>query len=194
MIYRIIPCFKYILSIALAIAVPYAYATQPAKVSNLKCEYLINPIGIDAQQPRLTWMLADDTRGARQTAYQLFVGTDSAAVSTGRGDSWQTAKIPSDANLVNYRGKTLQPFTKYYWRVAVWEAGNKTVTSGISSFETGMIDQSNWKGTWISDNKDIHENGAPYFRHVFTAGKKIKSARAYIAVAGLYELYLTAKK
>jgi len=186
--------FKYILSIALCIAVQYANAAQSSRVAHLKCEYLINPIGIDATRPRLTWMLADDTRGARQTAYQLFVGTDSTAVNKGKGDYWQTAKISSGANLVNYLGKALQPFTKYYWRVVVWETGNKSIASGISSFETGMMGQSNWKGTWISDNKDIHENAAPYFRHVFTAGKKIKSARAYIAVAGLYELYLNGQK
>lgn len=186
--------FKYIFSIALCIAVQYAGAAQSSRVAHLKCEYLINPIGIDATHPRLTWMLADDTRGAMQTAYQLFVGTDSAAVNKGKGDSWQTVKIISDANLVNYCGKALQPFTKYYWRVMVWEAGNKSIASGTGSFETGMMGQSNWKGTWISDNKDIHENAAPYFRHVFTAGKKIKSARAYIAVAGLYELYLNGQK
>ncbi|MDP4228664.1 MAG: family 78 glycoside hydrolase catalytic domain, partial [Bacteroidota bacterium] len=35
---------------------------------------------------------------------------------------------------------------------------------------------------------------APYFRKVFDIKKKIKSARAYIAVAGLYELYVKGKK
>ena len=51
-----------------------------------------------------------------------------------------------------------------------------------------------WQGAWISDNKDINYRPAPYFRKVFDARKKIWSARAYIAVAGLYELYINGEK
>ena len=172
-----------------------ASADVPAKATGLKCEYLVNPIGIDARHPRLTWLLADGRQGAAQTAYQLIVGTDSAAVSTGKGDNWLTAKVISTANLVSYQGKTLQPFTKYYWRVLIWDqTGKKLSPSPIASFETGLIDMSNWQGSWISDNKGIAVNPAPYFRHTFKVAKQIRTARAYIAVAGLYELYINGQK
>lgn len=172
-----------------------AKAAEPAKASGLRCEYLSNPIGIDAKHPRLTWLMADAQQGAAQTAYQLFVGTDSVAVSTGKGDSWVTTKVASTENLTSYNGKALQPFTKYYWRVQLWDqAGKKLSASTIASFETGMMEMRNWKGSWISDNKGIAVNPAPYFRHTFNTSKTIKSARAYIAVAGLYELYINGKK
>jgi alpha-L-rhamnosidase len=172
-----------------------AQAAEPAQAVNLRCEYLSNAIGIDAKHPRLTWSMADTQQGAAQTAYQLFVGTDSVAVGAGRGDSWTTTKITSAANLVTYTGKALQPFTKYYWRVQLWDqAGKKLSSSAITSFETGMMEMRNWKGSWISDSKGIAVNPAPYFRHSFKVGKTIKSARAYIAVAGLYELYINGKK
>src|ERR1700752_5004261 len=123
-----------------------AYAAVPGKVAGLQCEHLLNPIGIDAPNPRLTWLLTDERQGAAQTAYQLFVGTDSASVSAGKSDSWLTAKVMSAANLVSYQGKPLQPFTKYYWRVQLWDqAGKKLSTSAIASFETGMMDMRNWK-------------------------------------------------
>jgi alpha-L-rhamnosidase len=172
-----------------------ANADVPAKVTGLKCEYLINPIGIDARHPRLAWLLADDRQGAAQTAYQLVVSTDSVSVSAGKGDSWLTAKVISAANLVSYQGKALQPFTKYYWRVQLWDqAGKKLNPSAIASFETGLMDMQNWKGSWISDNKGIAVNPAPYFRHTFKVAKQIRSARAYIAVAGLYEMYINGQK
>lgn len=172
-----------------------AKAAEPAQAVNLKCEYLSNAIGIDAKHPRLTWAMADAQQGAAQTAYQLFVGTDSVAVGAGKGDSWTTTKITSATNLVTYNGKVLQPFTKYYWRVQLWDqAGKKLSSSAITSFETGMMEMRNWKGSWISDNKGIAVNPAPYFRNTFKVGKTIKSARAYIAVAGLYELYINGKK
>ena len=52
----------------------------------------------------------------------------------------------------------------------------------------------NWQGSWIGDGQDVNYEPAPYFRKKFTTGKKIKSARAYIAVGGLYELYINGEK
>ena len=47
---------------------------------------------------------------------------------------------------------------------------------------------------WIGDGRDINYQPASYFRKKFSAGKTILSARAYIAVAGLYELYINGEK
>ena len=52
---------------------------------DLKCEYLINPIGIDSPQPRLRWKLEDQRSGAIQTAYEIIVGTNAADVINGIG-------------------------------------------------------------------------------------------------------------
>src|ERR1700754_1445738 len=159
-----------------------ASAQTSGKAAVLQCEHLLNPIGIDSRHPRLSWLMTDDRQGAAQTAYQIIAGTDSAAVNAGKGDSWLTTKISSAANLVSYQGKALQPFTKYYWRVQLWDqTGKKLHSSAIASFETGMMDMRNWKGSWISDNKGIAVNPAPYFRHTFKVAKQIRSARAYIA-------------
>ncbi|MEN0053706.1 MAG: family 78 glycoside hydrolase catalytic domain [Mucilaginibacter sp.] len=193
---------KYLCKSALCIALllgsfitQIAVAQTPGKAADLQCEHLFNPIGIDSQHPRLSWLMADGRQRAAQTAYRVITGIDSAAVSTGKGDSWLTAKISSAANLVTYQGKALQPFTKYYWRVQLWDqTGKKLQSSTVNSFETGMMDMRNWKGSFISDNKGIAVNPAPYFRHTFKVDKQIRSARAYIAVAGLYELYINGQK
>ncbi|WP_231634959.1 alpha-L-rhamnosidase [Pedobacter sp. PACM 27299] len=157
---------------------------------------MISPIGIDALQPRLAWKLKDDRRAAVQSAYRITVSTDSLALMKKEGSRvWDSGKIGSSAQLTNYSGKGLDPFTKYYWQVQIWDKDGKPAAFiPISSFETGMLKMSNWKGTWISDNKDINKLPAPYFRKEFKADKKIKSARAYMAAAGLYELYLNGEK
>lgn len=161
---------------------------------NLKCEHLSNPLGIDISNPRLTWMLADERMGARQTAYQLFVGTDSLAVNNNQGKDWDTEKQSKSDIIVSYSGKKLVPKTKYFWKVKIWDSKGKSSSSSVASFETGMMGSSNWKGSWISDHHDIHYKAAPYFRKAFDIQKTIQSARAYIAVAGLYELSLNGKK
>ncbi|WPV00438.1 family 78 glycoside hydrolase catalytic domain [Mucilaginibacter sp. cycad4] len=189
------PLCKPLLSIALLFCFFSVTEAQTPGAAGLKSEYLINPIGIDNAHPRLTWLMDDKTQGAAQSAYQLFVGTDSIAVSAAKGNAWATTKIASSTNLAIYSGRQLKPFTKYFWKVQLWDqTGKKLSASPIVSFETGMMGMQNWKGSWISDNKGIAVNPAPYFRNTFKVAKPIRSARAYIAVAGLYELYLNGKK
>ena len=162
---------------------------------NLRCEYLVNPVGIDSPRPRLTWMMVDNSRGAVQSAYELFVGTDSSKVGSGVGDKWTTGKVTSAAMLAEYNGSALEPFTRYFWSVRVYdEAGNPSSVSAPARFETGMMKVENWKGTWITDARDIRLKPAPYFRTEFSASKRIISARAYIAAGGLFELYINGAK
>lgn len=186
------------ITLAAAITIARAFGSYGQSTSTpvtLKCEYLVAPIGIDAALPRLSWRLDDNRIGAKQTAFRIFVGTDSIAVSRGTGNYWQTATINSDAPLIVYGGKPLQPFTRYYWTVQVGDKdGTVSPIKEVTFFETGMMDSKNWKGAWISDNRDINEKAAPWFRKKFTAHAPVKSARAYIAVAGLYELYINGKK
>lgn len=96
--------------------------------------------------------------------------------------------------LVRYGGAPLQPFTRCYWRITLWDHEGVPHDSPVAVFETGMMQTGNWQGSWIGDNRDIHYKPAPYFRKEFTAGRPIRSARAYIAAAGLYELYLNGER
>lgn len=160
--------------------------------TKLKCDYLVNPLGIDNPNPRLTWMLSGTN--SKQSAYRLLVGTDSIAVLNGRANCWDTRMVDSDAMLVTYNGKELLPFTRYYWKVLITGENGGQVSSEVASFETGMMEMKNWQGAWIGDRHDRDFKPAPYFRKTFEAKKTIKSARAYIVAAGLYELYINGEK
>lgn len=162
--------------------------------AGLKTDHLENPIGIDNPNPRLAWRMDDSRQGARQSAYRIIVDTDSLEVAKGNGSVWDSGKRDSDQQLVTYNGRELVPFTKYYWKVTVWDAWQKESGSTVQSFETGMMDISNWQGNWISDGRDIHYLPAPYFRKKFETDKEIVSARVYIVVAGLYEFYINGEK
>ncbi len=179
---------------ALCFVGPVMLAMTPGTPIGLQSEHLTNPLGIDSPTPRLSWRLDDPRQGARQTAWQLLVGTDSAEVSNGRGNCWQPARQASDQTLVTYGGKKLQPFTRYYWRVTAWDAAGKPTNSQVAQFEMGMMHAGNWQGAWISDKNDVAIKPAPYFRKAFGVHRKVRSARAYIAVGGLYELYLNGQK
>lgn len=183
---------QYIFAQASANATGYNNTCIP---TDLACDHLIRPLGIDNPTPRLSWRISDDRPGARQTAYRLIVDTDSLAVVNSKGNEWDTSQQVSDQRLITYAGRSLRPFTRYYWRVEIWDKdGQPATASDVQAFETGMMSLSNWQGAWISDFHDIHYKPAPYFRKTFRTEKKIKSARAYIAAAGLYELYLNGTK
>lgn len=161
---------------------------------DLKSEYLERPIGIDNPAPRLSWRIDDPRQGARQTSYRVIIGKDSMEVVNGNGQVWDTGRINSGDIRITYKGKALEPFTPYYWKVITGDQENQETASLVSSFETGMMGIGNWQGAWIGDRKDAAFEPAPYFRKEFTAGKTIRSARAYIAVAGLYELYINGER
>ncbi len=163
--------------------------------TNLQCEHLDNPLGIDSPSPRLTWRIAQTEKA--QTAYQIMVSTDSIKLANNKADMWDTGKIDADSCLVTYKGDSLKPFTKYYWKVTIWnEKDTQSKPSDITSFETGLISSSNWAGKWISDGQDVSYKPTFYFRKDVNLdkNKKIKSARAYITAAGLYELSINGLK
>ncbi len=182
---------KYCFAILIILSISNIVFSQTPgfSVNDLRCEYLQNPQAVDVDKPRFIWALKGNQKGTLQYAYQLVVGTDSLSVREGKGNMWKSDKMISNSTLVSYQGKQLNPFTKYFWRVIVWNKDNKqNLAPGIASFRTGIKQQSNWKGDWITDSRDAAIKPAAYFRKVFTRAKDIKSAFVYIAAAGLFEL------
>jgi alpha-L-rhamnosidase len=71
-----------LLAAAIAFQISRAEITTPAArlgvgpvVKNLRCEYQKDPLGIDAVNPRLSWLMEDGERGQKQTAYQILVAS-----------------------------------------------------------------------------------------------------------------------
>ncbi len=161
----------------------------------LQCEYLENPIGIDEPAPRFTWQMEGEWIDSTTVSFQILMDTDESKLKTSENVFWNSGILRSSQQLVVYDGKALKPFTKYYWRVMVFNQLQKKIAiSPVSYFETGMMFSSNWLGRWISDGESVDYRPASYFRKSFILKKKIKSARAYITAAGLYELSINGKK
>jgi alpha-L-rhamnosidase len=165
------------------------------QITNLKCEHLQNPIGLDEPHPRFTWQIQSEQPGYLQDAFQLVVGTDNEKVASGTGNVWESGSVNSSTIPAVYNGPDLQPFTRYFWSVRVKdENGGWSDWASVAWFETGMMQQTNWKGKWITDTYDYNVKPAPYFRKEFSAKKEVESARAYIAVGGLYELFINGQR
>ena len=64
----------------------FSQESGSCKPVNLVCDYLVNPLGIDNPAPRLSWMLNDARKGARQTACQVIVDKDSLGIDCREGN------------------------------------------------------------------------------------------------------------
>ncbi|WEK34022.1 MAG: family 78 glycoside hydrolase catalytic domain [Candidatus Pseudobacter hemicellulosilyticus] len=161
-----------------------------AQPSGLRCEYLTDPLGVDQAHPRFTWQYPQPAGTLAALPYQVLVATDPSFAET--AIVWRSARTASP--LLPYAGKTLQPFTSYYWKVLVRQANGQLLSSAVARFETGLLQQDQWVGQWISDNRDIHQKEAACFRKAFTLPRKIRSARVYISSAGLHELTINGQR
>ena len=183
------------LSVALLLLLAQTTLAQKLQVADLSCEHTINPIGVDASAPRLSWKLTGPGRDLMQTAYSIRVATDKNFA--GKATRWQTGKVNSTASvLLPYAGAALQSGTRYYWQVKVWDAKNQeSAWSAPAYWETGLLQPGDWKAQWI-EPVQLAERQMPglVLRKDFSVQKKIASARVYVTSHGFYELYFNGKK
>jgi len=169
------------------------------QVVDLRCEYLVDPVGIDVVQPRLSWKLESLWRGQKQTAYQILVAASEEMLNDGRADLWDTGKVASDQSIhVVYAGKPLSSRTRCCWKVRIWDENDRASEfSEPAAWEMGLLTPQDWTAKWIStpgSDEDKAPRPAPMFRKGFVLSERPVSARVYICGLGYYELHLNGAK
>jgi len=177
--------------------------TAEIQVNDLRCESLVNPLGMDVFAPRLSWQLRGSKRGLMQTAYQIQVASTPDLLMAGKADFWDSEKVMSESSIqIPYKGKMLRSTDQCYWRVRIWTNDGVSAWSTPSYWTVGLLTYADWKGRWIGldrsfswDREDQFSRlSARYFRKEFRPQKKIKQAMVYIMGLGLYELYINGEK
>ena len=167
------------------------------ELTDLRCEYRINPLGIDNTAPRLSWKLIEaiPTRGQKQTAYQILVASSLDILNNDKGDVWDSGKIETNQSVNNtYQGKTLESAKQYFWKVKIWDdSGNPSSWSELATFSMGLLNQEDWKGEWIlkSDQKKTDHN---WYRKNFELKDEATSAFVFVGSFGYHELYVNGEK
>ena len=137
---------------AAAVFVAGLAAAQPVTAARLRCEWSVNPLGIDARQPSLSWVLESTRRGTMQGAYQVLVASSEAILRGDRGDLWDSGRVASDQSTqVHYRGHGLRSGQRAHWKVRVWdEQRQASAYSEPAWWEMGVLDPQEWKAKWIA--------------------------------------------
>ncbi len=164
-------------------------------VGHLRCEYLVDPLGIDATEPRFSWVLSSDRRDRQQSAYRILVASDEAILGRDEGDLWDSGIVRSaDTAHVVYAGEPLSAYQRCLWRVQCWDDLERA--SGWSStavFEMGH-DPGAWTAQWITlgppDGVTDDLRPSPHLRRAFEVRKPVARARVYASALGLYRLHV----
>jgi alpha-L-rhamnosidase len=129
-------------------------SASAASVGQLRCEYLKDPLGIDALQPRLSWVLDAGKSAAReqaQSGYQILVARNLNELEANQGDLWDSGHVNSDQSIqVRYVGKALASEQECFWKVRVWDdEGKPSAWSEPARWTMGLLNPSDWHGKWI---------------------------------------------
>ena len=169
--------------------------TSPFYLAELKCENLIDPLGIDNVTPHFSWKLKGDGWKGGQTYYEIQVASDSILLVQDKADLWNTRKLKSKTSvMVPYRGKTLTSRSLCYWRVRVWDAKKQASSwSPVARFGVGILDQSQMKGEYIGASVEGGKICAPILR------KKVKLTQGetsflHVNTLGYHEIYINGRK
>ncbi|MHB8969482.1 MAG: family 78 glycoside hydrolase catalytic domain, partial [Pirellulaceae bacterium] len=142
--------FLFIMLLLAAVPAPAAVL-----VSDLHCEYLKNPAGVEVARPRLGWIINSDepvaARGLRQTAYRVLVASSPELLALDQGDLWDSGQVPSDESAhVEYAGQPLVSRTRCCWKVRIWDqAGEPSAWTTPASWTMGLLKPEDWQGRWI---------------------------------------------
>ena len=163
---------------------------------DLRCEFRLNPLGLDALRPRLSWVIESNDHGVLQTAYQVVVN-----------GVWDSGKVLSDQSQnIEYGGKPLVSGTRYDWKVRVWDnSGKVSRWSEQATWTMGLLKPEDWTARWISTDYEqkvippppTSRPGPldePYIRREFDLAALPTCAMATVNVMGFYELYVNGKK
>ncbi len=118
--------------------------------SIVKCrtQAQITPLGVDCETPMFSWQMAASRTGAKQSAYRIIVSKDKTMTPI----IWDNNIVKS---YIQHTALTadctkLEPSTRYYWKVFVWDEENMMHESEVTWFETGLWERTLPCGTMHS--------------------------------------------
>ena len=192
--------------------------------TDLRCEYLEDPLAVDILQPRLSWVNIAETgeRGQYQAAWQIRVASEPEKLADRQAELWNSGKVESDPSTqARYVGKTLTSRQDCWWQVRVWDRDGKVSAWSKPAFwSMGLLEKDDWQAAWIgapwqgeaaiprpssprripgSSIEPTLEPGkipppSPLLRKAFKISGDIVSARAYVTGLGFFELYMNGQK
>ena len=158
------------------------------KITHLKTNHIVNPLGFAIENPSFTWIV-EDTSDTVQTAAQVSISQESNFNQI----IFDSGKVAGDGiDSLAYRPPiSLKPRTRYFWKVRVW-GETESAESESTWFETAKMDE-DWEAAWITPDWDDNHIHPILYQH-FNLPSRAVAARAYVCGLGLYHFELNGQK
>jgi alpha-L-rhamnosidase len=175
--------------------------------TQLRCEYLKDPMGLDVSKPRLGWktvLPAESHSGQQQAAWHVLVASKREFLEADRGDLWDSGWVKSgQSQQVEYDGKPLRPGQTCWWKVRVrMTRGGETAWSTPARWSMGILQSQGWTAKWIGTDMiferrpGLQDNALPdpWLRKTFTLGGGPDKAAIHVASVGYHEVYVNGQR
>lgn len=169
-------------------------ASAAVTVTQLRCEWAVDPAGVDVAAPHLTWQLTSDRPDTDVIAgWQVWVASNASALAAGQADLWDSGKQPwGDGGPVAYAGKPLGSLATAAWKVRVWDAnGQASEWSAPASWTMGLLSAKDWRGEWVAAPGATE---SLLLRREFIVRPGLRRAVVCVTGLGQYELYCDGRK
>ena len=161
---------------------------------DLRCDYAVDPLGVDSNPPRLFWKLEGSGSDQFQSAYEILAASSAKNLAQDNGDLWHSRKVVSDETIqIPYDGRKLTSAEQVFWKVRVWDtAGKVSAWSKPATWTTGVLSPAGWHAQWIG-GRDTNIPSL-LLRRDFPVKPGLKRALVNICGLGQYELSIDGKK
>lgn len=147
-------------AIGAAAGVPLGSAMAQAgpglRIADLRADGLVDPIGLDQQDVRLSWRLESERRGVVQARCEVQAASSLALLEAGKPDLWHAGEVLTRRSMdMGWLGAALKSRQKVYWRVLVRDDAGVRAQSPVATFEMGLMDKADWQAKWIEAETDL---------------------------------------
>lgn len=178
-----------ILLLAVAMGALHARA---ATIDHLRCEDLVNPLGIEQTNPRLSWRMESDRRGAAQSAYQILCATSPDLLVEGKADLWDSGKISSnDSRGIRYGGQPVPRGVPCHWKVRIWDENGQAIPwSQLTRWTFAKFpNDADWQAPWITGPAP-----SPFLRGTLDLEAVPARAMIYCNAIGYFQLLVNGQR
>ena len=154
---------------------------------NLRCEYLVNPLGIDVVRPRLSWVVESPENGQLQSAYRIQVASSVDALKAGKPDICGQGVYEAFINGTEVSDEVLGPALSYYSKRMLYDTYDVTHLIHKGDNAIGVWLAPGWFGdpaTWTEMQIPVALHGFPYPPHALIAQLEIRYADSSVETIG----------